>query len=170
MNLPSSACSFWGSSATQTARRMLRDVDTEAVYTVTAYINTTVSVPAGTSTASYYSSLTASLSNTTALSANLQTAAVDNGATSTLGSVSVTGVSSTSATVSSPPTTSSSNNKNLSDGAITGIVIGSVVGFALIAFALYYFCFREASGVQVTSDSNFNARHQRKSNELPISL
>jgi hypothetical protein len=169
MNLPTSSCSFWGSSATQTARRMLRDVDTEAVYTVTAYVNTTVSVPSGTSSDSYYSTLTTSLSNTTALAANLQTAAVDNGATSTLGAVTVTGVTSTPPTVTNPPS-SSSSKKNLSGGAIAGIVIGCVVGFSLIAFAVYYFCFRESGSYQATGDSNFNARHHRKSNELPISL
>lgn len=169
MNLPTSSCSFWGSSATQTARRMLRDVDSEALYTVTAYVNTTVSVPSGTSSDSYYSTLTTSLSNTTALATNLQTAAVDNGATSTLGAVTVTGVSSTPPTVTNPPS-SSSSKKNLSGGAIAGIVIGCVVGFSLIAFAVYYFCFRESGSYQATGDSNFNARHHRKSNELPISL
>jgi len=52
-------------------------------------------------------------------------------------------------------TPSSGSDDDLSDGAIAGIVIGCVVGAALIAAALYYFCFlREGASKHEAFQSN----------------
>jgi hypothetical protein len=145
-------------------------IHAEITYNIAAYVNTTTSVPSnfsGSATA-YFDSLSTKLSDTTALTSNLQAAATTNGAT-VLTTATVTGVSSTVTEIDSPPSGDDDDNK-LSGGAIAGIVIGVIVGFALICLAVYFFFFRESVGYQSAGDSNFNARHHRNSKELPITL
>lgn len=69
--------------------------------------------------------------------------------------VSVDQVDSSPAAVNDFTPGGSGSNDDLSDGAIAGIVIGSVVGAALIAAALYYFCFlREGASKHEAFQSN----------------
>lgn len=144
-------------------------VHAEVTYNIVAYVNTTTSVPSNFSgsATSYFNSLSTKLSDTTALTSNLQAAATANGAT-VLTTATVTGVSSTVTEIDSP--SSDDDDNKLSGGAIAGIVIGVIVGFALICLVVYFFFFRESAGYQSAGDSNFNARHHRNSKELPITL
>jgi len=145
-------------------------IHAEVSYNIAAYVNTTTSVPSNYtgSATSYFNSLSTKLSDTSALNSNLQAAATANGAT-VLTTATVTGVSSTVTQIDSPSSGDDDNNK-LSGGAIAGIVIGVIVGFALICLVVYFFFFRESVGYQSAGDSNFNARHHRNSKELPITL
>lgn len=69
--------------------------------------------------------------------------------------VSVDTVDSSPASVNNFSPSGSGSNDDLSDGAIAGIVIGCVVGAALIAAALYYFCFlREGASKHEAFQSN----------------
>ena len=45
--------------------------------------------------------------------------------------------------------TNSNNNKGLNTGAIVGISIGAVVALLAIAFAIYWFCYRNKKYTQV---------------------
>ena len=112
-----------------------------ATSTPTIIVVTEATIPLSsttyTDTASLYNGVNNNLQSavtTGAFDQTLQTSSNVNNAGLT--TASVASVSSSPATVSYPP--SSSSNDRLSDGAIAGIVIGTVVGFALLVAAAYF--------------------------------
>lgn len=106
-------------------------------------VNIPLSATGSTNATALYLQLTQSLdaavedgSFTTAL----QTASLLYNATS-LANVDVTGVSNSQPSVNNDLQYPPESDDSLSAGAITGIVLGAVVGFALIAALFYYFCY-----------------------------
>lgn len=112
--------------------------------TLIAETKTTVTVTGSNNANSLYTQYTTALTNAVASSAytqSLQAASKAYGATVT-SSASATGVTSSQASVQSVGNANSNNSDDsLSDGAIAGIVIGSIVGMALIAGLMYYLIF-----------------------------
>jgi len=112
-----------------------------ATSTPTIIVVTEAAIPLSsttyTDTASLYNGVNNNLQSavtTGAFDQTLHTSSNVNNAGLTIASVA--SVSSSPASVSYPP--SSSSNDRLSDGAIAGIVIGTVVGFALLVAAAYF--------------------------------
>jgi len=144
MSLPTSDCSYVSSHFAPTAAptSLRRKLETQT-YNLVAVVQTSTTVPSGTSAATYGSTLTTTLSTavtTHAFTANLVSASNTYGSGATANAT-VAAVTSTTPVVSSPSTNSNSNTV-LSDGAIAGIVIGGVVFIAVVVFLLYYCCCR----------------------------